>query len=66
MLQLLSGHGDHELEMPWQGGKIELLGEDKVELTQSGHVVDGSASGFTAILERSDTLPEVPIKQTFP
>jgi len=52
--------------MPWQGGKIELLGEDKAELTQSGHLVDGSASGFTALLERSDTLPEVPIKQTFP
>jgi hypothetical protein len=47
-------------------GTFELLEGDKAKLIQIGHLIDGSASGFTAILERADALPDVPVGQTFP
>ena len=47
-------------------GTFELLSEDEAELIQIGHLIDGSASGFTTILERVDELPEAPLDQTYP
>ena len=47
-------------------GTFELRGRDHAELIQIGHLVDGSASGFTTILERADELPDVPVPQTYP
>jgi hypothetical protein len=47
-------------------GTFELMGRDQAKLIQIGHLVDGSASGFTTILERTDTLPIVPVGQTYP
>jgi hypothetical protein len=47
-------------------GTFELMGNNKAKLIQIGHLTDGSASGFTTILERADELPEVPIDQTYP
>jgi hypothetical protein len=47
-------------------GTFELRGKNHAELIQIGHLVDGSASGFTTILERAEELPEVPVPQTYP
>ena len=47
-------------------GTFELQGRNAAKLIQIGHLVDGSASGFTTMLERVDTLPDVPIPQTYP
>ena len=47
-------------------GTFELLSRSEAELIQVGHLIDGSASGFTAFLEQVDTLPEAPVDQTYP
>lgn len=47
-------------------GTFELLGRNKAKLIQVGHLIDGSASAFTTVLERATSLPEVPIPQTYP
>ena len=47
-------------------GTFELKGRNTAELIQIGHLVDGSASGFTTLLERADELPDVPVPQTYP
>lgn len=47
-------------------GTFELLSKRRAELIQVGHLIDGSASGFTTIVERVDELPEVPLDQTYP
>lgn len=47
-------------------GTFELQGKNRAKLIQIGHLIDGSASGFTTVLERTDELPEVPIDQTYP
>jgi hypothetical protein len=47
-------------------GTFELTGRNRAKLVQIGHLVDGSASGFTAYLERSDSVPTVDIPQTYP
>ena len=47
-------------------GTFELRGKNTAKLIQIGHLIDGSASGFTTVLERSDSLPEVPVDQTYP
>ncbi len=47
-------------------GTFELKGRNKAELIQIGQLIDGSASGFTTLLERTDELPVVPVPQTYP
>lgn len=47
-------------------GTFELRGRNKAELIQIGHLIDGSASGFTTVLERANELPYVPVPQTYP
>ena len=47
-------------------GTFELLSEDRAELIQVGHLIDGAASGFTTVVEKVDTLPVAPIEQTYP
>ena len=47
-------------------GTFELQGRNSAKLIQVGHLIDGSASGFTTVLERSSALPDVPIRQTYP
>lgn len=47
-------------------GTFELRGKNQAELIQIGHLIDGSASGFTTILERAEELPHVPVPQTYP
>jgi uncharacterized protein YdeI (BOF family) len=47
-------------------GTFEIQGRNRAKLIQVGHLVDGSASGFTTMLERTDQLPQVPIAQTYP
>jgi hypothetical protein len=47
-------------------GTFEIQGRNRARLIQIGHLIDGSASGFTTLLERTDELPEVPIAQTYP
>lgn len=47
-------------------GTFELQGRNRAKMIQVGHLIDGSASGFTTILERANELPKVPIDQTYP
>lgn len=47
-------------------GTFELQGRNRAKLIQIGHLTDGSASGFTTVLERAESLPEVPLPQTYP
>ena len=47
-------------------GTFELQGKNTAKLIQIGHLIDGSASGFTTMLERVETLPDVPVPQTYP
>lgn len=47
-------------------GTFELLEGNRAKLIQIGHLVDGSASGFTVVLKRAHALPKVPIPQTYP
>lgn len=47
-------------------GVFELFAEDRAKLIQIGHLIDGSASGFTTYVEQVDTPPEAPIEQTYP
>jgi uncharacterized protein YdeI (BOF family) len=47
-------------------GTFELLSKKRAELIQVGALTDGSASGFTTVVERVDTLPLAPIEQTYP
>lgn len=47
-------------------GNFKLVAEDRAELIQLGHLIDGSASGFTTTLQRVDELPVAPIDQSYP
>lgn len=48
-------------------GTFELLSEGHAELIQIGHLIDGSASGFTAFVQRVDDFPPLPsIDLTYP
>lgn len=47
-------------------GTFEIQGRNRAKFIQIGHLIDGSASGFTTMLERTDELPQVPIPQTYP
>lgn len=47
-------------------GTFELQGRNRAKLIQVGHLIDGSASGFTTVLERARSVPVVPIDQTYP
>lgn len=47
-------------------GTFELKGANAAELIQIGQLIDGSASGFTTLLEKVDEVPVVPIPQTYP
>lgn len=47
-------------------GWFELIDHKSAKLVQLGRLVDGSASGFTTLLEKADALPEVPVEQTYP
>ena len=47
-------------------GSFRLIDYDTAELSQVGHLLDGSASAFITILKRADKRPEVPIPQTYP
>jgi hypothetical protein len=47
-------------------GTFELLGEDRAELLQIGHLQNGNVSGFTTILQRVDQLPDPGLDQTYP
>ena len=48
------------------GGTFTLLDETTAELTQIGHLIDGSASAFMTRLTKVDAAPEIPIPQTYP
>ncbi|WP_395689976.1 hypothetical protein [Aestuariivirga sp.] len=48
------------------GGFFRLVGETTAEVIQMGHLNDGSAAAFTSMLEKTDTLPTVPVPQTYP
>jgi hypothetical protein len=48
-------------------GTFELLSKGEAEVIQIGHLIDGSASGFTTIVEKVDTFPEPrPPDPTYP
>lgn len=47
-------------------GTFELRGRNQAELIQIGHLIDGSASGFTTMLERAEEVPYVPVPQSYP
>lgn len=47
-------------------GWFELNNTETAKLVQIGHLIDGSASAFTTLLDKTDSLPEVPVEQTYP
>jgi hypothetical protein len=47
-------------------GLFRLLDENTVELTQIGHLLDGSASAFVTTLHKVDAAPDVPIAKSYP
>jgi hypothetical protein len=47
-------------------GSFRLINDNTAQLTQIGHLIDGSASAFATDLKRVDKAPEVPIPQTYP
>jgi len=48
------------------GGIFRVTDGATAELTQIGNLLDGSASAFVTMLEKVDSLPDVPLPQTYP
>lgn len=48
------------------GGTFFFLSEWEASLSQIGRLLDGSASAFVTHLQKVDSVPEVPIQQTYP
>ncbi len=47
-------------------GTIQLVGDDEMQVTQLGRLVNGVAAGFVTTLERVDALPEIPVPVSYP
>lgn len=50
-------------------GTFEIDDESGIpvaHLTQLGHLLDGSASGFSTQLKKVDKVPDIPVSQTYP
>lgn len=67
---LLYAETQHDEESGFPGvigeGELTLVSDSKMTIIQLGHLVDGSAAGFTTSLEKVDQLPEIPVPISYP
>jgi hypothetical protein len=68
--QLLYAETPHDEESNFPGvigeGELTLVSDSEMRLMQLGYLIDGSAAGFTTLLEKVDQLPEIPVPISYP
>lgn len=68
--QLLFAETQHEESPDFPGiigeGELTLVSDTEMTIMQLGHLIDGSAAGFTTSLKKVDELPEIPIPLSYP
>ena len=47
-------------------GDLTLVSGEAREISQVGHLVNGSAAGFSSTLQRVDQMPDIPVPVTYP
>lgn len=49
-----------------ENSELNLVSDTEMTLVQIGHLIDGSAAGFSTSLEKVDQFPEIPVPVSYP
>lgn len=68
--QMLYAEAQHDKGSDFPGvignGTFSLVSDTEMRIVQLGQLVNGSAAGFSTLLEKVDQMPEIPVPVSYP